>query len=158
MRSSGSSSGARSRAGCSAALLALAACGAEAPPPGAETGAYQVWRTRLTEVPSAGFAETVRGDLQILPPPVERVKRPDDFCELWLNGRRLHRLRLAAAPDGALPAFDFKIELRAGPNWLDFWDSTSNRGRRDSIDTREGTELLFSPAELGYDFTQTKKE
>ncbi len=150
----------RSRAGANAALLlALAACGGEAPAPEtAETGAYRAWCRARTEVPSGGFAETVRGSLQILPPPPARVKRPDDFCEVWLNGTRLYRLRLTPSPDGTLPSFEIALDLRAGPNWLDFWDSTSNRGQREPIDTREGSELLFAPAESGYAFTQTKKE
>ena len=149
----------RSPAVCSAALLALAACGGDPPPPpGAETGAYRMWAGRRTEIPSGGLAETIRGSLQILPPPADRIKRPDDFWEVWLNGKRLHRLKLAPLPDGSFPSFEIALDLRTGPNWIDLWDSTTNRGERETIDTRQGTELLFSPTDEGYGFTQTKRE
>ena len=141
-------------------LAALAGCGGGEPPPpaGAETDAFTAWRARRREIPSAGFAETVRGSIEVLPPPAERIRRPDDFCEIWLNGSRLHRLRLAPLADGSLPSCRLDVVLRTGPNWVDFWDSTSNRGRREQIDTREGTSLSFSPSSEGYDFAQEKTE
>jgi hypothetical protein len=147
----------RSWASSSLLLVALAACGGEPPPPTAETPEYEEWAQRRREIPSAGFAETVRGSIDVLPPD-RRVKRADDFCEIWVNGKKLHRLRLSKLPDGAYPSCSLAYEFRVGPNWLDFWDSTSNRGWRESIDTREGTRFSFTPSEGGYAFAQAKDE
>ncbi len=145
----------RFSASCSA-LLALAGCGGEAPAT-AETPQYDEWAERRREIPSAGFAATVRGTIEILPPG-DRAARPDDFCELWLNGKKLHRLRVAKLADGTWPSITLNVDLRVGPNWLDFWDSTSNKGRREAVDTREGTAFTFSPSDGGYDFAQVKDE
>ena len=145
----------RSSASFSVALLALAGCGEK--PATAETAQYDEWAERRREVPSAGFAPTVPGTIEILPPE-DRVTRPDDFCELWVNGKKLHRLRVAKLPDGSFPSVTLNLQLRVGPNWLDFWDSTSNHGRREPVDTREGTRFSFAPIEGGYDFTQEKDE
>lgn len=156
MRFRGSSSRARSWASCSL-LLALAGCGGEAPTSGAETPEYDEWAQRRREIPSAGFAETILGRISVAPPG-DRVKRPDDFCEIWLNGKKLHRLRVSKLPDGNYPSCALDVQLRVGPNWLDFWDSTSNKGRREPVDTREGTLFSFTPIEGGYDFAQEKKD
>jgi hypothetical protein len=138
-----------------AALLALAGCGEKAAT--AETAAYEEWAERRREIPSAGFAATIPATIEILPPE-DRVKRPDDFCELWVNGKKLHRLRVAKLPDGGFPAVTLSVQLRVGPNWLDFWDSTSDRGRREAVDTREGTRFSFAPVPDGYGFAQEKDE
>ena len=142
-------------ASCSA-LLALAACGGDQAPT-AESPQYEEWAQRRREVPSARFAETVAGTIEILGPE-DRATRPDDFCELWVNGKKLHRLRVAPLPDGTSPSVTLNVQLRVGPNWLDFWDSTTNHGRREPVDTREGTIVTFTPVEGGYDFTQEKNE
>ena len=145
----------RFSASCSA-VLALAACGGDQAPT-AETPQYEEWAQRRREIPSAGFAETVRGTIEILGPE-DRAGRPDDFCELWVNGKKLHRLRVAPLADGTSPSVTLNVQFRVGPNWLDFWDSTSNKGRREAVDTREGTTFAFTPSDDGYEFSQTKDE
>lgn len=151
------------RAGAAAllgGLLLASGCGRKAPPPAEEdTPQYREWKGSqiLRQVPSAGGAPGVQGRLRILPPE-SRIRRPGDFCEVYLNGEILLRFRLGKLPDGRLPEWEGPLRLRTGPNWIDLWDSTTNRNYRHSFDTREGTDLLFAPTPEGYEWRQEKAE
>jgi hypothetical protein len=141
-------------------LLLAAGCGKKAPAPQEEdTPQYREWKGGqiLRQVPSAGGAPAVPGRLRILPPE-DRVRRGGDFCEVYLNAEILVRFRTGRLPDGRWPEWDGPVRLRAGPNWIDLWDSTTNRHYRHAIDTREGTDLLFTPTADGYDLRQEKTE
>ncbi len=142
------------------ALLAAAAlpagCGREAPPP-AETPEFRAWKMSHTAMPAAAFAPTLAGEIQVLPAE-ERSRGPEDFCEIYLNGSRLHRSRMARLPDGTWPECRLNVAFRHGPNRVDVWDSTSNRNHRFTIDTRLGTRVLYSPTAEGYGMEQSRSD
>jgi hypothetical protein len=139
-------------------LLLAAGCGDE-PPKGeaAETGDWRNWRAGHLPITAAGFAETVQARVSLLPPE-SRSRRPDDFCELFLNGSWSGRWRVGKLADGKWPVIDFALTLRAGPNWLDLWDSSSGRACKEQIDTRQGLDFTFRPTPQGYELLQEKRE
>ncbi len=138
---------------------AAAGCGKKAPAGASvpETPEYREWRTGRIEVPVAGFAPEVRGRIVILPPG-ERSTHPEDFCELFVNGRKLYRLRVARRPDGEWPTAEIPATFRTGPNWIDLWDSSSNTALRRQVDTRQGTDFELRPTEGGYELHQSRQE
>jgi len=141
-------------------FLLAAGCGKKPPPPPAEdTPQYREWKGGqiLRQFPAAAGAPAVPGRLRVLSPE-GRAPRPGDFCEVYLNGEALLRFRTGKLPDGHWPQWDGEVRLRAGPNWVDLWDSTGNRNHRHQVDTRQGTDLLFTPTAEGYDFRQEKTE
>jgi hypothetical protein len=148
------------RRGVALILLAASACGRNepsAPAAAGETPEYREWRGRQMPLPVANFAATVKGRVTVLPPE-SRSRGADDFCEITLNGAPLHRFRVGKMPDGRFPRCEVEATFNAGPNWLDLWDSTSRRGCRRQIDTREGTDFTFVPTADGYDLRQSKTE
>lgn len=135
----------------------LSGCGRKSESPPAETPEYRAWKMSHTAIPAAGFAPTVQGRIQVLAAEA-RSKGPEDFCEIYLNGSKLYRCRMGRQPDGSWPVCEVVAVFREGPNWVDVWDSTSNRNLREKIDTREGTRVVFSATEDGYAKSQSKPE
>jgi len=143
-----------------AALLALCGCGRKEPPAApAETPEYRAWKGGqfLRQMAAAGPAPTVSSRVEILPPS-ERARGPGDFCELYLNGEPLHRFPTARLPDGSWPRWEAELPLRAGPNWLDLWDSTTNRNYRHQVDTRQADDFVLAPTADGYEVRARKRE
>lgn len=141
------------------ALLALAACGGGDPgPPAVETAEYRAWKGKQISIPAAGFAPEVRGSIEVIPSE-GRVTHPDAFCEIYLNGNPLHRFRVAKLPDGTWPTCVVDpVMLRTGPDWIDLWDSSTNRNYRHQVDTRQGTVFVFTPTGDGYGLEQSARE
>lgn len=138
-------------------LLVLAACGKKPEGPRGETPEWQQWRQTQFDIPVAGFAPTLPGRLVVLPPD-SRSQHSDDWCEIFLNGTKLHRFQVGKMASGGWPRCEMDITLRSGPNWIDLWDSTSNRKCREMVDTRNGVDLTFVPTPEGYSLQQTKRE
>ena len=141
------------------ALLATAAGGCESEKkPTAETPEYGTWRRSRISIPAAHYAPKVSASLEVFPAR-DRVKNPEDFCEIFINGDLIRRFRTAKLPDGSWPVglLD-KITLRTGANWIDMWDSSSNKHYRHTIDTRQGTIFVFTPTDNGYDLTWSVAE
>ncbi len=135
----------------------LLGCGKKPEAPRGETEEWRAWRQTQVVLPAAGFAPTLQGRLVVLPPSA-RATRQEDWCEVFLNGTLLNRFRVGPMPGGAWPRGEMEMTLRAGPNRIDLWDSTSNRHCRATIDTREGTEIRFEPTAEGYELRQTKRD
>jgi hypothetical protein len=135
-------------------------CGKKEPArPEEDTPEYRAWKGSqlLRQLPFAAGVPTVPGRLEILSSG-ERVRRAGDFCEVYLNGEILLRYKTARLPDGLWPRWEGDLRLRVGPNWIDLWDSTTNRNYREQVDSRVGTDLQFTPTAEGYEFRQTKTE
>jgi hypothetical protein len=126
---------------------------------GGETPEFRAWKGSqiLRQYPAANFAEVVSGTLTIHAPEL-RSRNPDDFCELYLNGEFVQRFRVGKMPNGRWPQLAVNLTLLAGADWLDLWDSSSNQNYRTQIDTRQGTDFVFTPSESGYTLTWTKRE
>jgi hypothetical protein len=138
-------------------LLLLAACGRKPEAPRGETEEWRAWRQTQIAIPAAGFAPAIQGRL-VVQPPTARAKHPDDFCEVFLNGTKLNRFRVGPMAGGAWPQCEMAVTLREGPNWIDLWDSTSNRKCREMVDTRSGADLTFAPTAEGYVLQQSRRE
>ena len=140
------------KAAAAALLLALAACGSDAPEdaggPG-QAAAYGEWVRKQVPLGVAGGGGTVPARIAVLAP---EARRAGHFCEVAVNGQR-HRLGLEDAP---WP--DLEVKLRDGPNVLDLYDSTTERSCRRSVDTREGVDFTFQPTADGYDLLQRRTE
>jgi hypothetical protein len=148
------------RTAAAALLLFLAGCGKPEPPDEWwHTEQYREWKGGqiLRQMPAAKFAPEVPGRIDV-EPPASRSKHADDFCELFLNGYSLTTFRVAKMADGRYPVCGTDVLLLTGPNWIDMWDTSSNRHYRHQIDTREGTLFTFVPTPEGYDLRQVKKE
>jgi hypothetical protein len=137
--------------------LAAAGCGKKPDAPRGETAEWRAWRQTQVQIPAAGFAPTLQARLAVQPP-ASRSTHPDDWCEVFLNGTLLNRFRVGKMADGNWPRCEMEITLRTGPNWLDLWDSTSNRKCRQMVDTREGLEITFVPTADGYSVQQVRRE
>ena len=140
-------------------MMALLACGCESEtPPTAETPEYGSWRRKRIPIPAAHFAPKVSGSIEVIPAE-NRVKNPEDFCEIFVNGYLLRRFRMAKLPDGTWPVCIMdNVSLRTGADFIDLWDSSSNRSYRHTIDTRQGTVFVFTPTEDGYELTWSLPE
>jgi len=144
------------------ALLILAACGKKEPTGRGhgETPEYREWKgsqaVRSMAAP-AGFAAKLQGTVTVHLP-LARSKTPDDFVELYLNGLIVQRTVLATGRTGAQPSFTLNVTLMAGPDTFDLWDSTTNKYYRFQIDTRNGTDFVYTPSEGGYGLTWSKRE
>lgn len=150
------------RAALLAALLPLlAACGSDEPPrEWWDTGSYRVWKgdQLLRQMPAAKFAPEIGGRIDVLPPEA-RSKHEDDFCEIFVNGYLLTKFRVGKMADGRFPVCGTDVQFLTGPNWIDLWDTSSNKNYRHQIDTREGTLFTFRPSADGtYELEQLKKE
>jgi hypothetical protein len=138
------------------ALCLLAGCGKADTGEAVETDDWKRWRAGHVPI-NAAFAETVQARIDILPPE-GRSKRPDDFCELFVNGTLLPRQRVGKMADGNWPRIELTVTLRTGPNFLDLWDSSSGRNCKEQVDTREGLSLTFQPTPQGYELVQRRTE
>ena len=143
--------------GTTLGVLLILGCGKKPEGTRGETEEWKLWRQTQFAIPVAGFAPTLQARLTILPPDA-RSTHPDDFCEVFLNGTKLNRFRVGKMPSGAWPRGEMEITLRAGPNWLDLWDSSSNRKCREMVDTRNGLEFTFAPTPDGYALQQVRRE
>lgn len=142
------------------ALLLLAlGCGKPAPPKpdDPETASWRFWKSKQISIPAANFAPEVTGKVRILPPQ-GRSRRSDDFCDFTVNGSFVNRYRVGKLANGTWPVIAATVTLRTGPNWLDLWDSSSDRNCRQQIDTREGLDFVFRPTAQGYELVQERKE
>ena len=140
-------------------LLILAGCGKKEPAGSAlETPEYQEWKgsQAIRQMASAGPAESIAGTV-LVHPPGGRSKGADDFIELYLNGQIVQHTPFRSF-GGATTLSPLTLSLRPGANWLDLWDSTTNRNYREQIDSRQGSDFVFTPTETGYALTWTKRE
>lgn len=132
-------------------LLALAGCG-KADPPGdpMETEAYRQWKGgQVIREYTANYTTSTPGKVEIIPPE-SRTKTAADFCELYVNGRRVGRFNVGRQPDGSFPRNEFDFAFMTGPNTFDLWDSTSNRYYREQVDTRQCVHFRCVPTDDGY--------
>jgi hypothetical protein len=146
-----------------ALVLAVVACGCgkkPAPPaPYGETPEYREWKGSqlIRRQAASGPADSVPGTVQVRYPQ-DRSKNREDFVELYLNGQVVQRTRFGPTGGGMTAPFSITITLRPGPNWLDLWDTTTNKYFRFTIDSRQGNDYVLAPTPTGYDATWTKRE
>jgi hypothetical protein len=128
----------------------------EADPASLETPEYWKWRQTQLPIPVANFAPVVPGKIVVLPPE-NRSRSAEDFCEIFFQGSRLHRAPMGKMPSGQWPRLEISVTFLTGPaNWIDLWDSSSNRNYRFQVDTREGTQITLSATGEGYEIEQAK--
>ena len=139
--------------------LLLAGCGKEPEKDPLDTEAYNAWKQGqiLRRLPMARGGLEVKGRIDIQPPE-QRSKNPGDFCEIFVNGERVGKVKVAKLPDGTWPRIGIDIDFNSGPNTFDVWDSSSNRHYRQQVDTREAVEFLCVPTADGYDIQALKKK
>lgn len=142
-----------------ALCLLAAGCGKKAPPAGEtlETGQWREWRAKQFALGAADISGSLAARVTILPPE-GRSKRADDFCELFVNGKFQGRHRVGKMADGRWPAVSFPVTLKDGPNWLDLWDTSTDRKCREEVDSRQGLDFTFRPTADGYELLQEKRE
>jgi hypothetical protein len=140
-------------------LLLAAGCGRAEPPKddALETAAWREWRAQQFALGAVGVSGALPARVAILAPEA-RSKRSDDFCELYVNGQSAGRHRVGRMADGRWPAVSFGVTLRDGPNWLDLWDTSTNRRYREEVDSRQGLDFTFRPTADGYELRQEKRE
>ena len=138
--------------------LLLSACGRKQEAAGAGTEQYREWKgsQAIRQLAAAGLSEKVAGTV-VVHFPEARSQSPEDFIELCLNGQMIQHTRFKRV-GGEVAPITLSIDLRPGIDWLDLWDSTTNRYYRFQVDPRQGTDFVFAPTETGYDLTWTKRE
>jgi hypothetical protein len=141
--------------------VACAGCGKENATPAApgETEEYRAWKgsQAIRQMAAQGPSESIPGTVRVHFPE-GRSKSPDDFIELRLNGDVVQHTRFRPAGPGMIAPFGIHLTLRPGIDWMDLWDSTSNRNYRFQVDPRQGRDFVFTPTAEGYDLTWTKPE
>jgi hypothetical protein len=137
--------------------LGLLACGKrEADPASLETPEYWKWRRTQLPIPAASFAPDTPGTIVVLAPE-KRSRNPQDFCEIFFQGSRFHRAPMGRMQSGQWPRLEMSVNFLTGPtNWIDLWDSSSNRNYRFQVDTREGTRITLAATAEGYALEQAK--
>lgn len=143
-------------------ILALvsAGCGKkEEASTGVETEEYRAWKgsQAIRQMAAAGPSDTMAGTV-LVNFPQGRSKSSQDFIELCHNGQVVQHTAFVSRSGGELGPFGVHLTLRVGTNWLDLWDSTTNKNYRFQINTHEGTEFVFTPTEAGYDFNASKRD
>jgi hypothetical protein len=142
-------------------VILIAGCGRKTgtPATGGETEEYQAWKgsQAIRQMAAAGPSESIAGTVRVNFPET-RSKSPEDFIELRLNGQVVQRTRFKPAGGGRIGPFGVHVTLRPGVDWLDLWDSTTNRNYRFEVDSRQGTDFVFAPTAAGYDLSWTKRE
>src|SRR5207244_238974 len=132
-------------------ILISAGCGKkEAGGAALETPEYQAWKGSqgIRQMASAGPSDKIDGTVTVHFPQ-ERSKHPEDFVELCLNGQIVQHTRIRTTSGFASP-LAIPIALRPGPDWLDVWDTTTNKNYRFQIDARQGTDYVLTPSAAGY--------
>jgi hypothetical protein len=140
-------------------LVISAGCGKKEPPAATvETKEYQEWKgsQAIRQLVGGVPGDRIAGSVTVCFPQ-DRSRQADDFIELLLNGEEVQRTRIRTAGGAAAP-LTLQISLRPGADWLDLWDSTTNRNYRFQIDTRQGTDFVLTPSAAGYDISWTKRE
>jgi hypothetical protein len=140
-------------------LAGLGACSKEAPKDPLDTAAYNEWKQGqiLRRLPMAAGGLRVPGHIDVYPPE-QRSKDPNDFVELFLNGERIGKYKVAKLPDGTWPRVAFDVDFNSGPNTFDLWDSSSDKYYRTQVDTRYVTGFICVPTADGYDIQEVKKK
>jgi hypothetical protein len=141
------------------ALTALGACSKEEPKDPLDTAAYNDWKQDQIRrrLPMAAGGLRATGHVEVYPPE-QRSKNPQEFVELFMNGERIGKYRVAKLPDGSWPRVSFDVDFNVGPNTFDLWDSSSDRYYRQQVDTRYVTGFLCVPTADGYEIQEVKKK
>ena len=126
---------------------------------GVETEEYRAWKgsQAIRQMAAAGPSGTMTGTV-LVNFPQARSKSARDFIELCHNGQVVQHTAFIPKGGGQMGPFGVHLTLRAGTNWLDLWDSTTNKNYRFQINTQEGTDFVFTPTEAGYSFSASKRE
>jgi hypothetical protein len=145
-----------------AALLLLAtlgACSKREPKDPLDTAAYNDWKQEQIRrrLPMAAGGLRTTGHIEVYAPE-QRSKNPQEFVELFMNGERIGKYRVAKLPDGTWPRVSFDVDFNLGPNTFDLWDSSTDRYYRQQVDTRYVTGFLCVPTAEGYEIQEVKKK
>jgi hypothetical protein len=144
------------------ALLLLAGIGGCSKKPAQDpldTPEYNAWKQEqiLRRLPMAAGGLRVPGHIDVYAPE-QRSKNSEDFVELFMNGERIGKYKVAKLPDGTWPRVAFDVDFNSGPNTFDLWDSSSNKKYRAQVDTRYVTGFVCVPTADGYDIQEVKKK
>ena len=140
-------------------LAGLAGCAKKPPPDPLDTAAYNDWKQEQIRrrLPMAAGGLRVPGHVDVYPPEL-RSKDPGDFVELFLNGERIGKYKVAKLPDGTWPRVAFDVDFNSGPNTFDLWDSSSDKSFRHQVVTGYATSFLCVPTTDGYEIQEVKKK
>jgi len=141
--------------------ILVSGCGRKGTPPeaGGETEEHRVWRGSqgIRQMAAQGPSESIPGTVRVHLP-LSRSKTSDDFIELCLDGQVVNRTRLGNTSPGRIVPIEIPVRLRPGVDWLDLWDSTTNRNYRFQVDPRQGRNFVFTPGGEGYERTWEKTD
>ena len=140
-------------------LVGIAGCTKKPPPDPLDTPEYNAWKQEqiLRRLPMAAGGLRVPGHIDVYAPE-QRSKNTEDFVELFMNGERIGKYKVAKLPDGTWPRVSFDVDFNSGPNTFDLWDSSSNKKYRSQVDTRYVTGFLCVPTADGYEIQEVKKK